>query len=133
VLTVGDPVTEDDGDALLNSLLDSSADDCDDGTCDVPAGDATLGTGVGPGLVAARGFGGGLPYTGPGDQALPLLLALIMVLSGITIYRYTSAREKLSMFEASLPKSKVRGYDSGYGWALSRMVSRSHLARDDEA
>lgn len=126
-------VATDDGDALLNSLLDSSADDCDDGTCDVPTGpEATLGTGVGPAVLGSRRYGGGLPYTGIEDTPLPLLLAVITILGGITIYRYTLTRDRFAIYRSSLPRTKVRGYDSGYGWALSRLVSRNHLSSGDE-
>lgn len=72
---------------------------------DSAACNPTLGEGAGPTPTAGAGR---LPYTGPGDTFLQILLASIALLAGVMAFRYASVKERF-----------VRGRDAAYA-AMSR-------------
>jgi hypothetical protein len=97
----------------------------DDPSCEMGTG-AVAGQGVAP-VVAGRGYGGGLPYTGIEDFVAPIFIAIMALVGGVAVWRNAGFQERVRA-----ARDYARRYDretqTGYAYALENIDADAEIA-----
>jgi len=93
---------------------------------DSAACNPTLGEGAGPTPTVAGA--GRLPYTGPGDVFLQIMMGAIAMLAGFMAYRYASVSDRMQKARAAAMSAMRRRPRTGYDGAARNIQAEAEVS-----